>query len=344
MSAAGLSQGANGAPLGAAALAIDALTVSFPGTNGRQRVVEDVSFSIARGQIVGLVGESGSGKSVTALAAMRLLAPTARVDAGTVRLGERDLSTLSKPELLRVRGAEIAMIFQEPMTCLNPLFRAGFQIGETLEAHLGMSRAEARGRAIELMRAVGISAPERRVDDYPHQLSGGMRQRVMIAMAMACRPRVLIADEPTTALDVTIQAQILALVRRLRDDTGMGVLLITHDLGVVAGMADRVVVMYAGLVMEEAAVRTLFAAPLHPYTRLLLKSIPRIGTKAARLHQIAGTTPPPSRFPAGCRFHPRCPDALDRCRTEVPPLETLADGRRVRCWCAHETGLASMAS
>ena len=328
----------NAAPV----LAIDALTVSFPGPAGRMRVIEDVSLSIARGEIVGLVGESGSGKSVTALAAMRLLGPAARVDAGTVRLGERDLYQLSRADLLRARGAEIAMIFQEPMTSLNPLFRAGFQIGETLQAHLGLSRGQAHERAVELMRAVGISAPEQRVDDYPHQLSGGMRQRVMIAMAMACSPKLLIADEPTTALDVTIQAQILNLVRRLRDDTGMGVLLITHDLGVVAGMANRVVVMYAGLVMEEAPVRTLFAAPLHPYTRLLLKSIPRIGVKAARLHQIAGTTPPPSRFPAGCRFHPRCPDAIERCRSELPPLETLADGRRVRCWRAHETGLPSM--
>ena len=328
----------NAAPV----LAINALTVSFPGPVGRMRVIEDVSLSITRGEIVGLVGESGSGKSVTALAAMRLLGPAARVDAGTVRLGERDLYQLSRADLLRARGAEIAMIFQEPMTSLNPLFRAGFQIGETLQAHLGLSRGQAHERAVELMRAVGISAPEQRVDDYPHQLSGGMRQRVMIAMAMACSPKLLIADEPTTALDVTIQAQILNLVRRLRDDTGMGVLLITHDLGVVAGMANRVVVMYAGLVMEEAPVRTLFAAPLHPYTRLLLKSIPRIGVKAARLHQIAGTTPPPSRFPAGCRFHPRCPDAMERCRSELPPLETLADGRRVRCWRAHETGLPSM--
>ena len=322
-------------------LAIDALTVSFPGHPARLRVVEDVSLSIARGEIVGLVGESGSGKSVTALAAMRLLATTARLERGTVRLGERDLYAMSKADLLRTRGADIAMIFQEPMTSLNPLFRAGFQIGETLEAHLGLSRTQARERAVELMRAVGIPAPEQRVDDYPHQLSGGMRQRVMIAMAMACSPKVLIADEPTTALDVTIQAQILHLVRRLRDDTGMGVLLITHDLGVVAGMAHRVVVMYAGLVMEEAPVRALFAGALHPYTRLLLKSIPRVGVKAKRLHQIAGTTPPPSRFPSGCRFHPRCPDAIAQCRNELPPLETLDDGRRVRCWRAHETGLAS---
>ena len=323
------------------ALSIRGLTVSFPGPAGRMRVIEDVSLDIGRGEIVGLVGESGSGKSVTALATMRLLAPTARVDAGSVLLGDRDLARLSKDGLLKVRGADMAMVFQEPMTSLNPLFRAGFQIGETLEAHLGLSRAEARERAITLMHAVGIPAPEQRVDDYPHQLSGGMRQRVMIAMAMACSPKVLLADEPTTARDVTIQAQILALVRRLRDDTGMGVLLITHDLGVVAGMANRVVVMYAGLVMEEAPVRALYAAPLHPYTRLLLKSIPRVGIKAERLHQIPGTTPPPSRFPAGCRFHPRCPDAIDQCRSQLPPLETLADGRRVRCWRAHETGLVS---
>ena len=323
------------------ALSIRGLTVSFPGPAGRMRVIEDVSLDIGRGEIVGLVGESGSGKSVTALATMRLLAPTARVDAGSVLLGDRDLARLSKDGLLKVRGADMAMVFQEPMTSLNPLFRAGFQIGETLEAHLGLSRAEARERAITLMHAVGIPAPEQRVDDYPHQLSGGMRQRVMIAMAMACSPKVLLADEPTTALDVTIQAQILALVRRLRDDTGMGVLLITHDLGVVAGMANRVVVMYAGLVMEEAPVRALYAEPLHPYTRLLLKSIPRVGIKAERLHQIPGTTPPPSRFPAGCRFHPRCPDAIDQCRSQLPPLETLADGRRVRCWRAHETGLVS---
>ena len=322
-------------------LSIRGLTVSFPGPAGRMRVIEDVSLAIGRGEIVGLVGESGSGKSVTALAAMRLLAATAKVDAGTVQLGERDLAQLSRDELLKVRGAEMAMIFQEPMTSLNPLFRAGFQIGESLQAHLGLSRIEARERAITLMRAVGIPAAEQRVDDYPHQLSGGMRQRVMIAMAMACSPKLLLADEPTTALDVTIQAQILALVRRLRDDTGMGVLLITHDLGVVAGMADRVVVMYAGLVMEEAPVRALYKAPLHPYTRLLLKSIPRVGVKATRLHQIPGTTPPPSRFPAGCRFHPRCPDAVAQCRSQLPPLETLADGRRVRCWRAHESGLVS---
>jgi oligopeptide/dipeptide ABC transporter ATP-binding protein len=322
-------------------LAIADLSVSFPGRRGRMRVIEQVSLAIGRGEIVGLVGESGSGKSVTALATMRLLSPQARVDGGTIALDGTDLLALPDRDMLAVRGARIAMIFQEPMTSLNPLFRAGFQIGEALEAHLGLGRGEARRRAIGLMRAVGIPSPELRVDDYPHQLSGGMRQRVMIAMAMACAPQLLIADEPTTALDVTIQAQILALMRKLRDQNGMGILLITHDLGVIAGMADRVVVMYAGEIMEEASVRALFATPRHPYTRLLLKSVPRVAIKLPRLHQIAGTTPAPSRFPAGCRFHPRCPDAIDKCRVAAPPLETAPDGRRVRCWRADEPGLLS---
>ena len=324
-----------------ALLAIEGLTVSFPAGRARARVIEDVGFAIGRGEIVALVGESGSGKSVTALATMRLLAPTARCESGAIRLDGEDLAALSAEAMRARRGRALAMIFQEPMTSLNPLFRAGFQIGEALEAHLGIGRAEARTRAIALMRAVGIAAAERRVDDYPHQLSGGMRQRVMIAMAIACEPKLLIADEPTTALDVTIQAQILALIRRLRDARGMGVLLITHDLGVVAGMADRVVVMYAGLVMEEAPVRDLYARPRHPYTRLLLRAVPRVAAKLDRLVQIAGGTPPPTRLPAGCRFHPRCPDAIERCRAEAPPLVAAPDGRRVRCWRADEPGLVS---
>ena len=269
-------------------LSIKDLSVGFPAASGRVRVVDGVSYDIAPGEILGLVGESGSGKSITALTIMRLLATTAKIETGSIRLGEDDLVTLPESKLLDRRGRAMAMIFQEPMTSLNPLFRAGFQIGETLEAHLGLGRSEARKRAIELMRAVGIPSPETRVDDYPHQLSGGMRQRVMIAMAIACQPKLLIADEPTTALDVTIQAQILRLIRSLRDQTGMGVLLITHDLGVIAGMVDRVVVMYAGQVMEEARVKDLFARPRHPYTRLLLKSVPRVGQKLARLHQIKG--------------------------------------------------------
>jgi oligopeptide/dipeptide ABC transporter ATP-binding protein len=327
-----------------ALLAIDGLTVSFPAGRARATVIEDVALAIGRGEIVALVGESGSGKSVTALATMGLLAPTARRESGTIRLDGEDLAALPPDAMRAHRGRSLAMIFQEPMTSLNPLLRAGFQIGEALEAHLGIPRREARARAVELMRAVGIPAPERRVDDHPHQLSGGMRQRVMIAMAIACEPRLLIADEPTTALDVTIQAQILALIRSLRESRGMGVLLITHDLGVVAGMADRVVVMYAGLVMEEAPVGELFARPRHPYTRLLLRAVPRVAARLARLVQIDGSTPPPTRLPGGCRFHPRCPDAVERCRLDAPPLVARADGRRVRCWRADEPGLASEAA
>ena len=323
-------------------LEIDGLGVSFG--QARTRGLDAISLSVARGEIVGLVGESGSGKSVTALAAMRLLGAGARIESGAIRLGGEDLLTLKLSDMRTRRGRDLAMIFQEPMTSLNPLFRAGFQIGETLEAHLRIGRAQARERAIELMRAVGIAAPERRVDDYPHQLSGGMRQRVMIAMAIACEPRLLIADEPTTALDVTIQAQILTLIRGLRDAREMGVLLITHDLGVVAGMADRVVVMYAGQVVEEASTVALFGRPRHPYTRLLLRAVPRVTRKLDRLTQIAGSTPPPSRFPQGCRFHPRCPDAVEKCRVTAPPLETDGQGRRVRCWRADESGLASDAA
>jgi oligopeptide/dipeptide ABC transporter ATP-binding protein len=318
------------------ALEINGLTVSFPSSSGRRPVIEDVSLRIGRGEIVGLVGESGSGKSVCALAVMRLLAPSAKIERGTIALAGRRVETLTNREMLAIRGREAAMIFQEPMTSLNPLFRSGFQIGEALETHLGMSRSRARTRAVELMRAVGIPAPERRVDDYPHQLSGGMRQRVMIAMAMACEPNLLIADEPTTALDVTIQAQILRLIAKLRDSNGMGVLLITHDLGVIAGIANRVAVLYAGHVMEEAPVRDLFSWPRHPYTQLLLRSAPRLDRRVARLNQISGTTPPADRFPSGCRFHPRCPAAVDRCRSKLPVLETTGDGRRIRCHRAGE--------
>ena len=323
-------------------LSVRNLTTTFRTESGVFAAVDDVSFDVAPGEVLGIVGESGSGKSVTALSILGLLPdPPGRIASGSILFDGREVVGLPKAGMRALRGPSIGMIFQEPMTSLNPVFRIGDQIVETIRAHERVSAAQARQRAVGLLSRVGIATPQRRLDDFPHQLSGGMRQRVMIAMAMACSPKVLLADEPTTALDVTIQAQILALVRRLRDDTGMGVLLITHDLGVVAGMANRVVVMYAGLVMEEAPVRALYATPLHPYTRLLLKSIPRVGIKAARLHQIAGTTPPPSRFPAGCRFHPRCPDSIDQCRNQLPPLETLADGRRVRCWRAHETGLVS---
>jgi oligopeptide/dipeptide ABC transporter ATP-binding protein len=322
-----------------ALLEVDGLSVSFGRGRDRVDVLDRVSLTVGRGEVVGLVGESGSGKSVTSMAVMGLLGANGRVSGGAIRLDGRELVGLPEKEMLRIRGRSVAMIFQEPMTSLNPLFRAGFQIGEVLEVHLGIGRAEARARAVELMHAVGIPAPEIRVDEYPHQLSGGMRQRVMIAMAMACRPRLLLADEPTTALDVTIQAQILDLMRRLKDDTGMSILMITHDLGVIADMADRVVVMYAGRVAEEAPAARLFADPRHPYTRLLLRSLPRIREKAPRLHAIAGATPSPRDFPPGCRFAPRCPAAADRCRAEAPSLAAGPDGRRVACWRADEPGL-----
>ena len=245
------------------------------------------------------------------------------------------------PAMRAIRGGRISIIFQEPMTSLSPLHTVGDQISEALHLHRDVGKDEGKRLVIEMLRLVGFPDPERAWRSYAFELSGGLRQRAMIAMALICRPALLIADEPTTALDVTIQAQILRLIRSLRDQTGMGVLLITHDLGVIAGMVDRVVVMYAGQVMEEARVKDLFARPRHPYTRLLLKSVPRVGQKLARLHQIKGAAPPPSAFPSGCRFHPRCPDAIDRCRAEAPSLTTAPDGRRVRCWRADDPGLAA---
>ena len=327
--------------IGEPLLQVAGLSVVFQTLDGPLRIVEDVDFVIHRGEVLGLVGESGSGKSVTSLAIMRLLGDQGSIDAGTVHLGDTDLTALHESEMLSVRGNQVSMIFQEPMTSLNPVYTVGFQIAEVMIQHLKIGRREAAERAVQLMRQVGIPAAEQRVGDYPHQLSGGMRQRVMIAMALACDPSLLIADEPTTALDVTIQAQILDLVATLRRKTGTAVLMITHDLGVVATTADRVVVMYAGQIVEEAPVADLFATPRHPYTRLLLRSIPQVREKRPRLDVIEGTTPSPARFPAGCRFHPRCPDALDRCRTAMPILEPSDDGRRVRCWRADEPGLAS---
>ncbi len=325
-------------------LDIAGLTVSFSQLRRRITVIEDLDLSVPHGATVGLVGESGSGKSVTALAIMGLLGEQGRIERGSIRLAGRDLARLDRRAMLGVRGREIAMIFQEPMTSLNPVYTVGFQIAEVLIRHLGLVRRAARSAAVELMAEVGIPAPALRAEDYPHQLSGGMRQRVMIAMAMACRPKLLIADEPTTALDVTIQAQILDLMRRLQRETGAAMLLITHDLGLIAGMADRVAVMYAGRLVEQAPVHTLFAAPRHPYTRLLLRSVPRVRDKRRRLQAIQGTTPPPSAFPAGCRFHPRCPDAAARCTIEapVPDLVDVDAGHWVRCWRWSETDLASM--
>jgi oligopeptide/dipeptide ABC transporter ATP-binding protein len=324
-------------------LAVQGLTVSFATLRGRMRVLDGVGFDMARGEVLGLVGESGSGKSVTALSILGLLGESGRIDAGRIRFGGRDLAALAERDLLGVRGREIAMIFQEPMTSLNPVFSVGFQVAEVLVEHLGVGRRAARARAIELFAQVGIPDAARKVDEYPHQLSGGMRQRAMIAMAMACRPKLLLADEPTTALDVTIQAQILDLLRRLRIEHGTAVLLISHDLGVIAGTADRVLVMYAGEIVEAAPSRALFASPVHPYTRLLLRSIPRVRRKEARLQAIPGAAPSPAAWPEGCRFHPRCPDAVERCRVERPLLEAAGPARAASCWRAGEPGLRSAA-
>jgi oligopeptide/dipeptide ABC transporter ATP-binding protein len=313
------------------------LRTEFRTEAGLLRAVDGVSFVLRSGETLALVGESGSGKSVTALSILRLVAePPGRVAGGEIRFRGRDLLRLSPRELRAIRGREISMIFQEPMTSLNPVFTCGRQVAEVLELHQGLARAAARAQAIELLRRVGIAAPEHRVDEYPHQVSGGMRQRVMIAMALACRPAVLIADEPTTALDVTIQAQILELLADLKRELGMAVLLITHDLGVVAETADRVAVMYAGQVVELADVRALFSRPLHPYTAGLLASLPRLGSARGRLRAISGQVPDPLAFPGGCRFHPRCPVAIEKCRSAIPPLEAFPDGRSSRCWRAAE--------
>jgi len=278
------------------------------------------------------VGESGSGKTVTALSIMRLLPESARVAGGEILFEGQDLRKLTEPQMRQVRGAKIAMIFQEPMTSLNPVFTIGSQIGEAIRLHQGKSRKEARARTIEMLHLVKIADPERRVDDYPHQLSGGMRQRVMIAMALSCNPRLLIADEPTTALDVTIQAQILDLIRELQERLKLAVILVTHDLGIVNEYADDVTILYAARVMEQAAAADLFRNPLNPYTKGLLESIPGIdGKPRHRLQAIPGTIPSALRPPSGCRFHPRCPIAIPACAATDPPLETKAPGHHVAC-------------
>ena len=313
-------------------LSVKNLSTEFPVKKGIVRAVEDVSFDVAQGEILAIVGESGSGKSVTSLSIMGLLAEPGHVAGGSLEFEGKDLATLSEKQYRELRGNDMAMIFQEPMTSLNPVYRVGNQIVEAIRTHEKVSKAEAKDRAVDLLRKVGIPSPEARINDYPHQMSGGMRQRVMIAMALACNPKLLIADEPTTALDVTIQAQILDLLRRLRDDTGMAVLLITHDLGVVSETADRVVVMYCGQVVEEAEVRTLFDHPMHPYTLGLLKSIPRLeDDDSKRLYMIKGMVPNPLEMPPGCHFSDRCDSCMDICRTKVPELVDV-DGHKVRCF------------
>jgi oligopeptide/dipeptide ABC transporter ATP-binding protein len=317
-------------------LEVNNLRVSFARSDAAPVVaVDGVSFRLNEGEMLALVGESGCGKSLTALSLLRLLPAAARLDPATqVLFNGSNLATLSESELRQYRGAGLAMIFQDPMSSLNPVMRVGDQIIEALKAHRKITNAAARSRAIALLREVGIADPTSRVDAWPHQLSGGMRQRVMIAIALAGEPRVLIADEPTTALDVTVQAQILELLDRLRVERQMAVLLITHDLGIVAGRADRVMVMYAGMIVETASTRDLFANPQHPYTQGLFASLPRLDTTAARLTPIAGAVPPPTRWPAGCRFHPRCPVAISRCPVELPALLPVAPGQDAACWVA----------
>jgi peptide/nickel transport system ATP-binding protein len=322
-------------------LEVKGLQTYFFTEDGVVQAVDGVDFAVRRGETLGVVGESGSGKSVTSLSIMRLIGHPGRIVAGEIRFEGQNLLDVDDEEMRNIRGDQISMIFQQPTTCLNPVFRVGDQIMEALSIHQGLSNDEARRRAIELLRLVGIPAPERRLDDYPHQLSGGMCQRVMIAMALACNPELLIADEPTTALDVTIQAQILDLMRDLRDKIGTAIILITHDLGIVAEMAENVLVMYAGQVVEYADVESLFANPQHPYTEGLLKSIPVLGQIKDELATIPGTVPSLINPPKACRFHTRChrrPEVPgDRCASEDPPLFDIGGGRKSRCW-LHEYG------
>ena len=314
------------------------LFVEFHTRDGVARVINGVSYHVNAGETLAVLGESGSGKSVTAQAIMGILdMPPARIPSGQILYNGRDLLTLPDAERRSIRGKEIAMIFQDALSSLNPVFPVGWQIGETLRTQEGLSRADARNRAIALMERVKIPAARARVDDYPHQFSGGMRQRVMIAMALARHPKVLIADEPTTALDVTVQAQIMDLLAELRRETGMAVILITHDLGVVAGVADRIAVMYAGRIVEHADVHALYRAPAHPYTRALLDSIPREKAGAEDLRTIKGLPPNLLRIPPGCAFHPRCWLAqLPRCAAEVPPQHDLGGGRTSACHFAED--------
>jgi peptide/nickel transport system ATP-binding protein len=309
------------------------LRTQFNTLDGVVRAVDGVSFDLARGETLGIVGESGCGKSVTALSILRLIPPeTGRIASGSIKFEGEELTTLGEEAMKRLRGHRISMIFQEPMTSLNPVLTVGTQIAENVVRHLGVSKKAARERAREMLDLVRIADSRRRLDEYPHQLSGGMRQRVMIAMALSCDPQVLIADEPTTALDVTIQAQILDLMLDLKEKTGTAIVLITHDLGVVAETTQRVVVMYAGRKVEEAPVEALFDNPLHPYTRGLMAAIPRLDTDAARLQEIPGMVPLLTRPIVGCAFAARCPLATERCRTEAPPMVDVGGGHTALCW------------
>jgi peptide/nickel transport system ATP-binding protein len=318
-------------------LELENLRTYFYTDNGVARAVDGVSFDVGVGETVGVVGESGCGKSVTALSILRLVRPPGRIESGSaMRFEGRDLLTLDERSMQQVRGNRIAMVFQEPMTALNPVFTIGDQIGEVARIHAGMSKRDSLAKAVEMLKLVGIPAPEQRVSEYPHQLSGGMRQRVVIAMALVMNPALVIADEPTTALDVTIQAQILELLADLTRRLGTSVLLITHDLGVVAENCSRVIVMYAGEVVEEASTTDLFARAHHPYTEGLLGAMPRVGGGQDRLATIPGTVPPPTNWPDGCRFRDRCPYSWERCEAEHPPLYQIGGGHTSRCHLADE--------
>ena len=315
-------------------LEVEDLRTVFRTGDGTIHAVNGVSFSLKEGELLGVVGESGSGKSVTMMSLMKLLPmPPGEITGGSVKFGDKDLVTLDIKELRKIRGGEIGFIFQDPMTSLNPVFTVGFQLTEPLRKHLGMSRSAARDRAVELLELVGIPSARVRLSDYPHQFSGGMRQRVMIAIALACDPKLLIADEPTTALDVTIQAQIVELVKKLREELGMAIIWITHDLGVVAGIADRVIVMYGGCIVEHAPVKELYANPQHPYTRMLLETLPSLtGARTERLASISGQPPILNKPLSACPFAARCPHALARCHLENPALENIGENHDVACF------------
>ncbi|MCH8014352.1 MAG: ABC transporter ATP-binding protein [Candidatus Dadabacteria bacterium] len=322
------------------ALQIKDLRISFASNGKRVEVVSGVSINIPKGKIVGVVGESGCGKTVTALSVMRLIPePPGKIDSGEIIFDGADLLKYADTDMRSIRGNRISMIFQEPISSLNPVFTVGDQIGEALRTHLNLSRKEEKERVLELLKLVRIPAPERRMNNYPHEMSGGMSQRVMIAMALACNPEVLIADEPTTALDVTIQAGILELIDDLRVRLGMAVFLITHDLGIIAEVTDEFYVMYAGKVVEQGFTADLFKEPHHPYTVGLLNSIPDFHENKEKLNAIPGMVPSPDNFPTGCRFQDRCPLVIDKCRTDEPPLEEIANAHKAACWRASEVKL-----
>ncbi|UOQ44160.1 ABC transporter ATP-binding protein [Halobacillus salinarum] len=317
-------------------LNVNDLVTSFRTAAGKVSAVRGVSFSVNKGETLCIVGESGCGKSITTLSVMGLLPANGEITSGSIQYKGEELTTKKSEQMRRLRGNEISMIFQEPMTALNPVFTIGYQIIEPLKLHLRLNKKEARSRAVELLAQVGISNPDKRLKQYPHELSGGMRQRVMIAMALACNPSLLIADEPTTALDVTIQAQILDLIDSLKEELGMGVIMVTHDMGVVAEVADRVMVMYAGDVVETGTVEEIFSSPEHPYTQGLLASVPNVDDADAKLQAIPGSLPNLNEKITGCRFHPRCPYAMEQCSQEDPPQFKISSQHLSKCWLQQE--------